>query len=88
MIQSHLYTRLDETPVYDKPADGGRQITNLGAGNWVGVIHQIGEWAKVLSVRGEGWVKAEHLEARPPFQLHACWTEGKPIAYVSSPAAQ
>ncbi len=84
MIQSHLYTRLEETPVYDQPVDGGRTLTLLGQGNWVGVIRRLGEWIRVLSVRGEGWVRAEHVEARPPFQLHVLLSEGDNISYVNS----
>ena len=88
MIQSHLYTRLEETPVFDKPADGGQMLTMLGQGNWVGVIKRLGEWIRILSVRGEGWVKAEHVEDRPPFQLHVQWSEGDNISYVSSASGQ
>ena len=84
MIHSHLYTRLAETPVFDEPLDNGHRITILGPAHWVGVIAQLGDWIRVLSVRGEGWVRADHLEARPPFQLRVHWSEGNSIFYVSS----
>jgi hypothetical protein len=88
MIKSHLYTRLSATPVFDAPADSGRPIIFLGPYNWVGVILQTEEWIRVLTARGVGWVKAEHLETRPHLQLHACWSEGEPMSYVSSPVSQ
>lgn len=83
MIQSHLYANKTETPLF---AERGvnEQIAVLGIGNWVGVLDITEDWYHVLTIKGEGWVKKEDVEARSPFNLHVHWVPGKPIEYVSA----
>ena len=83
MIQSHLYAKQPETPLF-AARDEGQLITMLGKGNWLGVFENTGTWLHVLTIQGEGWVKAEHVEERSPFNLHVRWEPGKQIEYVSA----
>jgi hypothetical protein len=75
-----------ETPVYRLPAQSGNPVNILHLGNWVGVIERRNEWVHVIGIHCEGWVRAEDLEERPPLTLHALWSPGKPVEYVSSPS--
>ena len=58
----------------------GFQVT----GFWVGELAREAEWIRIIGVDCDGWVRAEDLEERPPFQLHAYWTAGKPIEYINA----
>lgn len=83
MIHAHLYARKSETPVYEAPAVDGIPKHLLHRGDWVGELEREADWIRVIGVDGDGWVLAEDLEQRPPFQLHAYWTAGKPIEYIN-----
>lgn len=83
MIQSHLYARKSETPVYLAPAEDGMPLHKLHAGDWVGELAREAAWIRVIGVDCDGWVRAEDLEQRPPFQLHAYWTGGNAIEYIN-----
>jgi hypothetical protein len=41
-------------------------------------------WVHVIGIQGEGWVKAENVETKSPFNLHVQWIPGKPIEYVNA----
>ncbi|MDQ3015125.1 MAG: SH3 domain-containing protein [Bacteroidota bacterium] len=84
MIQSHRYTNKAETILYANPSDLSSVITKLNQGNWLGVFELVNDWYKVLTIQGEGWVKAEDAEERSPFNLHVQWSPGNPIQYVSA----
>jgi hypothetical protein len=84
MIQSHLYARKTEARVYADPSVSGQPLRILPRGNWLGVLEQRGEWVQVLTIEGIGWVMAEDLEARPPFQLHASRKAGGLIEYINA----
>ncbi len=83
MIQSHLYARKSETPVYVAPLEDGMPVQILHRGDWVGELAREPDWIRVIGVDCDGWVREEDLEERPPFQLHAIWTAGKPIEYIN-----
>ncbi len=82
MIQSHLYARKTETPLYAKRGDNLEPIHLLGLGNWVGVFEEQDGWYHVLTIQGEGWLRVDDVETRSPFNLHIYWEPGKPIQYV------
>ncbi len=83
MIHSHLYTRKTETLVYAGPAEDGMPMHILHPGVWVGELAREAEWIRIIGVDCDGWVRAEDLEERPPFQLHAYWTARTPIEYIN-----
>lgn len=83
MIQSHLYARRSETPVYITPFEDGMPMHILHPGDWVGELAREADWIRVIGVECDGWVRSEDLEQRPHFQLHAYWTAGKPIEYIN-----
>lgn len=83
MIQSHLYARKSETPVYIAPVEDGMPTHILHPGDWVGELAREADWIRVIGVECDGWVRSEDLEERPPFQLHAYWTAGKTIEYIN-----
>ena len=64
MIQSHLYTNKPQTTVYTENSVTSASISVLGQGNWVGVLEKLDNWFRVLSIQGEGWVKAEDVEEK------------------------
>ena len=84
MIHSHLYTRNTETPVYVAPAEDAMTMHILHPGVWVGELAREAEWIRIIGVDCDGWVRAEDLEERPPFQLHAYWTAGNTIEYINA----
>jgi SH3-like domain-containing protein len=84
MIHTHLYARNSGTKVFGHFVDTGIPVFMLEKGSWVGVIERHENWIKVISIDGEGWVRAEELENRPPFQLHVCWSSNGPKAYVNT----
>ena len=86
MIQSHLYTNKKETGFYPGKGETLDPICVLGQGIWLGELERLDGWVHVLSIQGDGWVKAEDVEPRSPFNLHVHWTPGKPIEYVSTAA--
>ncbi|MDZ4746899.1 MAG: hypothetical protein SH808_00305 [Saprospiraceae bacterium] len=83
MIHSHLYASKSETPVYVAPLEDGMPLHLLHRGDWVGELTREADWVRIVGVECDGWVRAEDLESRPPFQLHAYWTDGKPIEYIN-----
>lgn len=83
-IQSHLYARKAETPVFAVPFQDGKPECILQQGNWLGVLERKEGWIRVIGIHCEGWVRAEDVEERPPFSLHIQWSPGNPIAYISS----
>ncbi|MEO5906694.1 MAG: hypothetical protein ABIQ11_08210 [Saprospiraceae bacterium] len=84
MIQSHLYTNKPQTILYTDRSVTSSSVCVLNQGNWVGVLEAGDDWFRVLSIKGEGWVRAEDVEERSPFNLHVQWTPGQPIQYVSA----
>lgn len=84
MIQSHLYTIKPRTNLYTDCSVDSISVGELNQGNWVGVLEKKDNWFRVLSIQGEGWVRAEEVEERSPFNLHVQWTPGQPIQYVSA----
>ncbi len=86
MIQSHLYTRKNETGLYSALEEGSTPLCVLAQGTWLGELDRANDWIHVVGIQGEGWVKAEDVETRSPFNLHVRWTPGKPIEYVSTAA--
>ncbi|HZV68142.1 MAG TPA: hypothetical protein VFG10_01310 [Saprospiraceae bacterium] len=86
MIQSHLYTNKNATGLYHDRGESAAPVCVLGQGTWLGELERSGHWIHVISIQGEGWVRAEDTESRSPFNLHVQWTPGKPIEYVSSAA--
>ncbi len=84
MIQSHLYARLTETPVFEKPMDDGKPSRLLHKGNWLGVMERMGEWIHVIGIQFEGWVRAMDVEERNPMNLHINYVPGREVEYISS----
>jgi len=84
MIQSHLYTNKAETGLYPDRIETEDPICVLSQGIWLGELEREDGWIHVLGIQGDGWVKAEDVETRSPFNLHVHWTPGKPIQYVSA----
>lgn len=84
MITSHLYTKKNETPVFISPDMDSMPIHILQLHIWVGVLERRGDWIKIIGIACDGWVRAEDMEERPPFELHANWFPDQPIKYVSS----
>lgn len=72
MIHAHLYTKLDQTPVFAFPTERDSPSQYLSRGNWLGVLEYADTWIHILSTNGEGWVQQRDVESRPPFQLHVC----------------
>ncbi len=85
MIQSHLYTNKKETGLYQEKGEI-EPMCILNQGIWLGELDRVDGWVHVLGIQGDGWVKAEDVETRSPFNLHVHWTPGKPIEYVSTAA--
>lgn len=83
MIQAHLYTRNTGTCIFNRPADDSTPLIKMQMGNWLGVLEYMDEWIRVLTIAGEGWVKAEETEKRPHFQLHARWNKGGTPEYIN-----
>ena len=84
MIQSHLYAKKAETPLFANRGDLENIICALGAGDWAGVLEESDGWLHVLTIQGDGWVRSEDVVQRSPFNLHIRWEPGKPIEYVSA----
>jgi hypothetical protein len=53
-------------------------------GDWVGAIVREENWVRVIGVKCDGWVRADDLEERPPFQLHAHWNADNTIEYINA----
>ncbi|MEP6646166.1 MAG: hypothetical protein ABJC12_03690 [Saprospiraceae bacterium] len=86
MIDTHLYTNSNETGLYPEGGETVQPVYVLSQGTWLGELGRKNGWIHVISIVGEGWVKAENVETREPFNLHARFTPGKPIEYVSTAA--
>ncbi len=86
MIQSHLYTNKEGTGLYPERIETANPICVLSQGIWLGELERKDGWIHVLGIQGEGWVRAEDVETRSPFNLHVQWTPGKPIEYVNTAA--
>ncbi len=84
MIQSHMYTNKPQTNLYADNSGTSASVYVLNQGNWVGVLETQDKWFRVLCIQGEGWIRAEDVEERSPFNLHVQWTPGHPIQYVSA----
>jgi hypothetical protein len=84
MIQSHLYAKKAETPLYEKRGDNNQLLGMLNLGNWVGVLENEEGWYHVLTIQGDGWVRVEDVEERSPMNLQVRWEPGKPIEYVNA----
>ena len=86
MIQSHLYTYKEVTNLYPERGEAANPMLILSKGMWLGELERLDGWVHVLGIQGDGWVKAEDVETRSPFNLHVHWSPGKPIEYVSTAA--
>ncbi|MEO6132842.1 MAG: hypothetical protein ABIQ02_13415 [Saprospiraceae bacterium] len=86
MIHKHLYTHTKETGLYPDGGESVQPVCVLSQGTWLGEIERANGWIHVISIQGEGWVKKEDVETRSPFNLHARFSPGKPIEYVSTAA--
>ena len=84
MIRNHLYVKSSNTAVFPIPAESSLPSRLLSKGNWVGVVEKVGEWVRVVGVYFTGWIKADQLESRPPFDLHIEQDASKPVAYINS----
>lgn len=84
MIQTHLYARNTETPVYSSPHVDGHPSFVLHEGSWMGVLEMSGNWIHAITVEGEGWVEIENTVVRSPVDLHIVLTQGPTIEYVNS----
>ena len=84
MIQSHLYTNQVETAFYPDREGKVAPLCLLSHGTWLGELERMDGWVHVIGIQGEGWVKAENVETRSPFNLHVQWIPGKPIEYVNA----
>lgn len=84
MIQSHLYTNKAETAFYSERGGEDSPVCFLVQGTWLGELERTDGWIHVIGIQGEGWVKAENVETRSPFNLHVQWIPGKPIEYVNA----
>lgn len=84
MIKSHLYVKYADAPVFKQPEESSAPQRRLRRGNWVGVIENVGDWVKVVGVYFTGWVRAEQLEAKPPFDLHIHQSETEATQYINT----
>jgi hypothetical protein len=84
MIQSHLYVKRSNSPLYPSPEGHERPAMFLDRGHWVGVLETLGDWVKVTGVYFIGWMKVDALEPRPPFDLHIHQRNPNTIQYVNS----
>lgn len=84
MIQSHLYARNPETPVYRNPFAEDLPITFLHKGSWMGMLEQKGDWIYVITIEGAGWVLRECTEERLPGDLHILLSPDLTIEYVNT----
>lgn len=84
MIQTHLYARNTETPVFDNPRKDGHPSFILHEGSWMGVLEEKGEWVHVITVEGDGWVEREFAELRSPGDLHVVLSGDFRVDYVNS----
>ncbi len=84
MITSHLYVKHSKSPVYQSPDENSVPTCYLAKGIWVGVLENQTEWVKVVGVGCIGWIKAEALESRPPFELHIQQINPQSLDYVNT----
>jgi len=84
MVQTHLYARNAETPVFGSPFEGALPITLLHKGSWMGMLEDNGKWVRVITINGEGWVEREYTEERTPGELHILLMEDQTVEYVNS----
>ena len=84
MIQSHRYTRNSETRLFKENSEAAETLTLLSKGDWTGILESMDGWFRVLTILGEGWVRAQDVEERSPFALHAQWAPGGILKYVAA----
>ena len=81
MIQSHLYARNEETPVFRNPIADGQPAFLVHKGYWMGVIEVKGIWVNVVTIAGDGWVRSEDTEEKAPSGLHIKLTKEMKVEY-------
>lgn len=60
-IKKHLISSKDMTPVY--ALENLTQLCmNLSKGNWLGVIERKMDRLRILTTKGEGWIRSEDVE--------------------------
>ena len=67
-VHKHVYAEKNSLQLLDRPIDG-KQIAELGKGAWVGVMEQVGEWFKVITTEGYGYLPAHDTFTGDHFKL-------------------
>ena len=67
-VHKHVYAKENTIQLLDSPVNGNK-IADLGKGAWVGVMEQVGEWFKVITTEGYGYLPAEDTFIGDHFKL-------------------
>lgn len=67
-VMNHRYAKSQSINLHDSP-EGISTIAQLNQGTWIGVMEQAGDWLRVITTEGYGWIKADHTIISDDFQI-------------------
>lgn len=67
-VNTHRYASEENIKLMERP-DSMNPIARLTQGTWIGVMEQVGEWLRVITSEGYGWIKAEQTLHGDGYQL-------------------
>jgi hypothetical protein len=59
-----------------------RSIAQLNQGTWIGVMEQAGDWLRVITTEGYGWIKADHTIISDSFNIRVLPGVGGKFKYA------
>ena len=57
-IKKHLVSFKESTPIYAFE-NLTEVLTNLSRGSWLGVIERKNDFLRIITTKGEGWIRSE-----------------------------
>jgi hypothetical protein len=80
-VMSHRYAKSNSIKLLDRP-EGRSTIAQLNQGTWIGVMEQAGEWLRVITTEGYGWIKADLTIKSDDFKIRVLPGVGGKLKYA------
>ena len=78
----HVFAKLDKTPLFTEMSTNGKPIIFLEKGIWIGVVAQIGDWYKVITTAGNGYVQIQSTCLENGFKLRVLNCNNGKLSYA------
>ena len=67
-VMNHRYAKGPTIQLMDRP-EGSSVLAFLDQGTWIGVMEQVGEWLRVITTEGYGWIKADKTFSTDDYKI-------------------